>query len=109
MDVYTIYSDHTEECTAHEFVRYMNKFMDKLVEGGRMESYRITRMKLGFRSMELPEFRIDMEFKTMQDLDDAMDAVLYKKDSIQTHIGFSKLVDADSLDHFLYRDYPDEI
>jgi len=38
-----------------------------------------------------------------------MDAVLNKKDSIQTHIGFSKLVDADSLDHFLYRDYPDEI
>jgi hypothetical protein len=37
-----------------------------------------------------------------------MDAVLHKKDSIQTHIGFSKLVDADSLDHFLYRDYPDE-
>ena len=109
MDVYTIYSDHTEECTAHEFVRYMNKFMDKLVEGGRMESYRITRMKLGFRSMELPEFRIDMEFKTMQDLDDAMNHVLNKKDTMNTHIGFSKLVDADSLDHFLYRDYPDEI
>ena len=48
-----------------------------------------------------------MEFKTMQDLDDAMDNVLNKTDTIQSHIGFSKLVDPDSLDHFLYRDYPD--
>ena len=45
----------------------------------------------------------------MQDLDDAMNHVLHKKDTMHTHIGFSKLVDADSLDHFLYRDYPDEV
>jgi hypothetical protein len=50
-----------------------------------------------------------MEFKTMQDLDDAMNRVLYNKDTIQKHIHFEQFVDADSLDHFLYRDYPDEV
>ena len=72
MDVYTIYADHVEGTTAIDFVTRMKKFMDKMVEMGAMESYRITRMKLGFRSMDLPEFRIDMEFKNMQQLDDAM-------------------------------------
>jgi hypothetical protein len=110
MDVYTIYSDHTEECTAHEFVRYMNKFMDKLVEGGRMESYRITRMKLGFRSMELPEFRIDMEFKNMQQLDDAMSSVVTNENKIEDeHHGFNKYVELETIQHFLYRDFPDDL
>ena len=106
MNVYTIYADVKEGIDARTFVANMKLFLDKLPQ---MHDYRITRMKLGFRSADLGEWRIDMEFKTMQDLDDAMDAVLNKKDSIQTHIGFSKLVDADSLDHFLYRDYPDEV
>ena len=34
-------------------------------------------MKLGFRSKDLGEWRIDMEFRTMQDLDDAMDNVFF--------------------------------
>ena len=45
----------------------------------------------------------------MQDLDDAMDNVLNKKDTKHTHAVFAKLVDPDSLDHFLYRDYTNEI
>ena len=48
MNVYTIYADHTEEVTAHEFVEKMSVFLDKLVENGKMVTYRITRMKLGF-------------------------------------------------------------
>lgn len=108
MDVYTIYADHSEDVNAHEFVRLMKKFLDKLVEHGRMESYRITRSKLGFRSMDLPEFRIDMEFKNMQQLDDAMTAVIRNEENIENeHVGFNQLV-ADNIQHFLYRDFPDE-
>ena len=110
MDVYTIYSDHTEEVTAHEFIRYMKKFLDKLVAGGRMETYRITRMKLGFRSMELPEFRIDMEFNNMQQLDDAMSCVLTNDNKIEDeHHGFNKYVELETIQHFLYRDFPDDL
>ena len=106
MNVYTIYAELAEGVKGDDFVNRMKEYFATLPT---LHSFRITRMKLGFRSKDLGEWRIDMEFKTMQDLDDAMNHVLNKKDSIQTHIGFSKLVDPDSLDHFLYRDYPNEI
>ena len=104
MNVYTIYAELAEGVKANEFVEQITEYFATLPT---LYNYRITRMKLGFRSKDLGEWRIDMEFKTMQDLDDAMNHVLNKKDTMNTHIGFSKLVDADSLDHFLYRDYPD--
>jgi hypothetical protein len=109
MDVYTIYADHTPDVTAHEFAALMRKFLDKMVALGRMERYRITRMKLGFRSMDLPEFRIDMEFRNMQQLDDAMTSVIRNESDIETeHVGFNHLVDVETIQHFLYRDFPDE-
>ena len=104
MNIYTIYAELAEGGKADEFVDRITEYFATLPT---LHSFRITRMKLGFRSKDLGEWRIDMEFKTMQDLDDAMDNVLNKTDTIQSHIGFSKLVDPDSLDHFLYRDYPD--
>ena len=108
MDVYTIYADHTESTNAHEFARLMRKFLDKMQDMDRIQSYRITRMKLGFRSMDLPEFRIDMEFESMQALDDAMSHVVANVDDIETeHVGFNQWVDVETIQHFLYRDYPD--
>ena len=104
MNIYTIYTELAEGVKADEFVDRITEYFATLPT---LHSFRITRMKLGFRSKDLGEWRIDMEFKTMQDLDDAMDNVLNKTDTIQSHIGFSRLVDTDSLDHFLYRDYPD--
>ena len=110
MDVYTIYADHNKKIDAIEFCRLMRKFLDKMQDMGRIESYRITRMKLGFRSMELPEFRIDMEFKNMQQLDDAMTSVVRNEEMIEReHVGFNHLVDGETIQHFLYRDYPDDV
>ena len=59
-NIYTIYADHKNSITAHEFMIKMRLFLDKLVQHNKMDTYRITRCKLGFRSMDLPEFRIDM-------------------------------------------------
>lgn len=108
-NVYTIYADHKENITAHEFVAKMKLFLDKLVEHEKMLTYRITRMKLGFRSMDLPEFRIDMEFDSMQQLDDAMDITISDKGVDKTHVGFNQYVDTDTIQHFLYRDFPDDL
>ena len=109
MDIYTIYADHNESIDAHGFVSKMKLFLDKLVENQRMVSYRITRMKLGFRSMDLPEFRIDMEFNNMQQLDAAMSGVIHNMNDIETeHHGFNQYVDVETIQHFLYRDFPDE-
>ena len=109
MNVYTIYADHKENITAHEFVSKMKMFLDKLVEHKKMVCYRITRMKLGFRSMDLPEFRIDMDFESMQQLDDAMDITISDKGVDKTHVGFNQYVDTDTIQHFLYRDFPDDL
>ena len=105
MNIYTIYAELAEGVKDKEFVEKITEYFSTLPQ---LHAFRITRMKLGFRSADLGEWRIDMEFKTMHDLDDAMDRVLYKRDTIQAHISFSKLVDPDSLDHFLYRDFPDK-
>ena len=109
MNVYTIYADHKENISAHYFVEKMRMFLDALVQHNKMVSYRITRMKLGFRSMNLPEFRIDMDFESMQQLDDAMDITISDKDVDKTHVGFNQYVDTDTIQHFLYRDFPDDL
>ena len=109
MNVYTIYADHKDNITAHEFVAKMRMFLDKLVEHKKMVCYRITRMKLGFRSMDLPEFRIDMDFESMQQLDDAMDITISDSGVDKTHVGFNQFVDTETIQHFLYRDFPDNL
>ena len=107
MNIYTIYADIVEGSNPKQFVINMKTFLDSLPT---LVTYRITRMKLGFRSMDLPEFRIDMEFNTMQDLDDAMTHVVRNDDDIETkHVSFNRMVDMETIQHFLYRDYPDEI
>lgn len=107
-NIYTIYADHKDNITAHDFVAKMSLFLDKLVEHRKMITYRITRMKLGFRSMDLPEFRIDMEFENMQALDDAMSVTIADKDVDKVHVAFNQYVDVDTIQHFLYRDFPEE-
>ena len=106
-NIYTIYADHKDNITAHEFVAKMSLFLDKLVEQKKMNCYRVTRMKLGFRSMDRPEFRIDMEFDNMQQLDDAMTVTIHDKDVDKVHVGFNQYVNVDTIQHFLYRDFPD--
>jgi len=109
VNIYTIYADHKDNITAHDFVTKMSLFLDKLVQHGKMATYRITRMKLGFRSMDLPEFRIDMEFDSLQALDDAMTITVADKDVDRVHVGFNQYVDVDTIQHFLYRDFPDDL
>ena len=79
MNTYTIYAELKQGVNGHDFVKAMSEYLDSLPK---CVSYRIQRMKLGFRSQNIGEWRIDMDFKTMQDLDDSMDMVLYNKDTI---------------------------
>ena len=109
MNIYTIYADHNENISALNFVTKMSLFLDALVLQDKMVCYRITRMKLGFRSMDLPEFRIDMEFENMQKLDDAMTITIADKEVDKVHVGFNQYVNVDTIQHFLYRDFPDDL
>jgi len=109
-DIYHIWADHHKDVNAKEFAIKMRKFLDGLVQMGRMKSYRLTRAKLGFRSMDLPEFHVMMEFDNMQQLDDAMTSVLRNEEKIdESHVAFNQLVDVETIQHFLYRDFPDDL
>ena len=58
--------------------------------------------------MDMPEFHIMMEFDNMQQLDDAMEVTVSDKDVDKKHVGFNQYVDVDTIQHFLYRDFPDK-
>jgi len=109
-DIYHIWADHKQDVDSYDFANKMRKFLDGLVTMGRMNSYRLTRSKLGFRSMDMPEFHIMMEFDNMQQLDDAMTSIIRNEKNIdESHVSFNSLVDKETIQHFLYRDFPDEI
>ena len=109
MDIYHIFADHHPEVDSYEFADKMRSFLDGMVSLGKMQNYRLTRAKLGFRSMDLPEFHVMMEFVNMQQLDDAMTSVLRNEKNIdESHVTFNSLVDVNSIQHFLYRDFPDQ-
>ena len=60
--------------------------------------------------MDMPEFHIMMEFANMQQLDDAMTSILRNEKNIdESHVSFNQLVDKETIQHFLYRDFPDEV
>jgi len=65
MNVYTIYADVKEGIDARTFVANMKLFLDKLPT---MHAYRITRMKLGFRSMDLPSLESIWNLKACKHL-----------------------------------------
>ena len=109
-DIYHIWADHKEDVDSYDFAKKMRKFLDGLVDMKRMKSYRLTRSKLGFRSMNMPEFHIMMEFDNMQQLDDAMTSIIRNEKSIdESHVSFNSLVDKETIQHFLYRDFPDQL
>ena len=108
-DIYHIWADHKEGVDSYDFANKMRKFLDGLVEMKKMTSYRLTRSKLGFRSMDMPEFHIMMEFDNMQQLDDAMTSIIRNEKNIdESHVSFNQLVDKETIQHFLYRDFPDD-
>ena len=52
---------------------------------------------------------IDMEFDNMQALDDAMTTTISNKEVDEVHVGFNQYVDVNTIQHFLYRDFPDDL
>ena len=109
-DIYHIWADHHKDVDAYDFAKKMRKFLDGLVEMNKMKSYRLTRSKLGFRSMDMPEFHVMMEFNNMQQLDDAMTSILRNEKNIdKSHVSFNQLVNKETIQHFLYRDFPDDL
>ena len=108
MDIYTIWADKEDSITDLEFVNNMKGFLQHLVDEGKMESYRITRCKMGFRSVtDLPEWMILMEFTGMAQMDEAFKRVAPLEGELEVkHKSFNQFVGGD-IQHALFRDWPD--
>jgi len=106
MDIYTIWADKEGDISDLEWVNNMKKFFDHLVSERRMESYRITRCKMGFRSIaDMPEWMILMEFTDMAQLDSAFERVAPLEGELEEkHQGFNQFV-AGNIQHALFRDW----
>lgn len=106
MDIYHIWCDKKESITDNDWIYNMKNFLDTLIKEGRMQSYRITRCKMGFRSIDIPEWHIMMEFKNMAQLEDAFQRVSPLEGELETkHQSFNQF--AENLQHAYYRDWPD--
>ena len=106
MDIYHVWCDKKGNISDLEWVKNMQKFLDHLVQEDKMVSYRITRCKMGFRSMDIPEWHIMMEFNNMAQLENAFQRVAPLEGELESkHQSFNQF--ADNLQHAYYRDWPD--
>jgi hypothetical protein len=108
MDIYHIWADKEGDISDIEWVTNMRKFLDHLVAEDRMVSYRITRCKMGFRSLDIPEWHIMMEFNNMAQLDQAFERVAPLEGELEDkHRSFNQFVSG-TIQHALFRDWPDQ-
>jgi hypothetical protein len=109
-DIYHIWADKKQGITDLDFAKNMRNFLQRLVDEKKMVSFRITRCKLGFRSIQdLPEWHIMMEFTGLAQLDEAFGRVVPRQgDMEKAHVSFNKFVE-DNIQNALYRDWPDDL
>jgi hypothetical protein len=82
------------------------KYLDHLRTQGLIESWRLTRRKLGFGHAELGDFHLMIEVKDMTQLDRAFDHVAERSEPTESfHFGVNSLVQ--NVRFALYRDFPD--
>jgi hypothetical protein len=107
-DLYTIWANKEGDISDKEFVDNMRGFLQHLVDEGKMLSFRITRCKMGFRSVaDMPEWFIIMEFNGMAQIDEAFRRVAPLEGELEDkHRSFNQFVASD-IQHALWRDYPD--
>ena len=109
-DIYHIWANKKQGISDQEFANGMRSFLQQLQNEDKMNSFRITRCKLGFRSIQdLPEWHIMMEFDNMAQLEEAFTRVVPQEGELEKkHMSFNKYVE-DDIQHALYRDWPDAV
>jgi hypothetical protein len=110
MDIYHIWANKEGDISDSAWVNNMKAFLEHLKDESKIDTYRITRCKLGFRSIQdLPEWHIMIETKDMQQLESAFARVAPLEGELEDkHRSFNQFV-ADDIQHALYRDWPDEL
>jgi hypothetical protein len=110
MDIYHIWCEKSSDISDLNWVNNMKSFLDHLVTENKMVSYRITRCKMGFRSIaDMPEWHIMMEFNDMAQMDSAFKRVAPLEGELESkHKSFNQFVSG-NIQHALFRDWPDSL
>ncbi len=107
MDLYSGWFDLKPGVSDLGFCEKMTEYMGHLKDEGLIESWRLTRRKLGLGIPELGEFHIMMEVKDLRQLEAAFARVGARREPTEGfHFGMNSLVT--NVRFALYRDFPDE-
>jgi len=104
VDVYEISVDLRAGVGDLDFAAALDRYLGRLVDDGRIESWRLLRRKLGFGAGG--EFKLLIETRDLAQLDTAFIAVSTRDEPIEgLHHGLNSLVT--NFQASLYRDFPD--
>jgi hypothetical protein len=106
MDIYHIWANKDKDISDNTWIKNMEGFLQHLIDEKKMESYRITRCKMGFRSIDsLPEWHIMMEFTNMAQLEEAFQRVAPLEGELEDkHKSFNQFV-ANDIQHAYFTDW----
>lgn len=108
MNIYHIWCDLKTGTGDLAFAERVASYMGHLKERGAIESYRLTRRKLGLGPRELGEFHIMVEVRDLAQLDAAFNTVASRAGPVEGfHHGVNAL--AANVTFALYRDFPDPV
>ena len=108
MDIYHVWADKTDGISDREWVENIRGFLEQLVLESKMVSYRITRCRTGYCSIDnMPEWHVMMEFCDLTQLESTLDRCNSLEDELEAkHKGFNQFVTSNT-QHALSRDWPD--
>src|SRR3954468_10870675 len=108
MDIYNAWFDLKLGVLDTEFYDRLAAYMDHLKAESLMQSWRLTRRKLGLSAAPVGEFHLMMEFSGLAQLDQAFGQVASRREPVESvHFGVNSL--AQNVQFALYRDFPDEV
>ena len=108
MDIYHAWFDLKPGVSDTEFSDRLAAHMNHLKAEGLMQSWRLTRRKLGLSAAPVGEFHVMMEFSGLAQLDQAFGRVASRREPVESvHFGVNSLVQ--NVSFGLYRDFPDPI
>jgi len=106
MDIYHIWCNLKDGVRDTEFCDRVNDYLGHLKENAHIESFRITRRKLGLGPSFLFEFHIMLETRDLSQLEDAFQLVGKRSGEVEgLHHSVNSLVS--DIFFSLYRDFPD--
>jgi len=108
MDLYHIWMDLKPGVKDVDFCRDLARFLEHLKTEERIQSFRISRRKLGFGPPSLPEFHVTIEVTDLAQLDRAF-GTLATRAGVQEGLHAAVNQNVVNFQAALYRDFPDAV